>query len=91
MAYRVNYTTNDMTKRRRRLSFRLPILTLLCLVLFFILVEHLWPEGSLVLYDITVWVDSLPPVSALQQVAADFRNGEEVLEAFSGFFRTMLP
>ena len=91
MAYRIDYETNDAKTCRKILFFRLPVMTLICLALFFFLVDRFWPEGAVFLNRMTDSFHSIPIVRALEQVAADFQDGEEMLEAFSEFFRTILP
>lgn len=91
MAYRIDYTSDNGTNSKKCFTFRLPVLTLFCLILFVFLVEQYWPEGTEVLEHCAAWAGSLPPVSGLRQAAADFRNGEPVLQVFSTFFQTLQP
>lgn len=68
---------------------RLPVLTLLCLILFSYLVKHRWTEGQQVMESVGVWFRSLPVVSAFEQAALELREGETVMEVFSGFVRLL--
>ena len=67
-------------------SIRLPLLTALGLVLFFVAVNCCWPEGALYLHRKLHFLKESAAVAVLEQFAEKLFHGEPLAEVFSGFF-----
>ena len=90
MGYHIVYQSGQ-TKCGRRRSIRLPLLTMLCFVLFLILVEYLWPQGAEFLHTFLPGDRDSVAVSALDHLAEELRGGKNLQSAVSGFLENLLP
>lgn len=83
MSYRIRYPVLHKLRNKPRTTVRLPALTVLCFLIFLLLVKFLWPEGA-------DWLLKTIPVAGLDQVALDFLHGETVAASLSDFFTVFL-
>ena len=85
MSYRIDYRPSQ--KKSRMGFLRLPVLTVLCFLLFLFLVNTYWPEGA---DRIAVWQESVT-VMVLDRFGEDLHRGEPLAEAFSAFLGSFQP
>ena len=91
MHYRIDYGDARRTGMKKVPCLRLPILIVLCFVIFLVLANQLWPEGSALIGDAVLYVRNSSAVESLEQFADNFRDGESVASAFSFFCQSLLP
>lgn len=86
MAYRIDYGPPLPKHRSQKHSIRLPLLTVLFLLLFLLGVKALWPAGNETLTRLL-----LPPQSALESQEAvqtflsDLESGESFYDSLTAF------
>lgn len=88
MGYRIEY--GDPCKRRKR-NARLPLLTALCFLLFLMLVEGFWPEGSAWIRDRFLFLQNTITASFFDNFAYTLMDSETIIEAFSECLQGLVP
>lgn len=88
MGYRIAYPSSARKHTNVFRCVRLPVLTVFSFALFILLVEVLWPEGSAWIRN-HLWDDSIA-ASALNDLAAEWHSGEDLLAAFAAFCRKLV-
>lgn len=91
MGFRIVYQSVQKKTGGTYTWIRLPVLILICLVLFFVIVEAVWDNGAAVLNRVLMLPNSILPVSALNCFAEDLREGSSLVSSFAHFCREMLP
>ncbi len=83
MAYRVDY--GPVKKVRGGERTRVPGLTALFLLVFFLMVGLCWPRGVQILRDMLIPGDPAVMVAAMDNFARDLEQGTELADAFENF------
>ena len=89
MGYHIVYQSAQKRAGGRRAWFRLPVMILLCLTLFFCLVGHYWPEGAEFIQRTVLSSRDSLPVAALNDVAEALGSGESVVSSLLRVYRTI--
>lgn len=87
MGYRVDYQPIKKVRDIQKRTVRLPALTALFLLIFWILVNSVWPSGTTVLRGLLFSGNSTVTAAALNEMVIELRSGEALpsaLEAFCG-------
>lgn len=91
MGYRIEYHTAQR-KQHNFISFvRLPVLTMMCFLIFLFLVEAMWPDGAAWIQKSGFFSGTIAAVSALNELAAELHCGEPLVTAFSDFCGKLVP
>lgn len=90
MGYRVDYQPIRKVRGAEKRKARVTALTALCLVLFVLLVNSMWPRGAEVLRGMFFPGDAAVTVSALEDLAVELKAGEELTSAFETFCRKVI-
>lgn len=85
MGYRILYHSVQKKPGNRGLSIRLPVLTLICFLLFLFLAHALWPEGTAAIQMVISTVREGEAFSVFNDLAEELRFGEPLVTAFSDF------
>ena len=85
MGYRVEYGPVKKVRDVEKRVSRKAALTALCLLLFFLLVGILWPEGAEALRRLVFPGDPAVTVTALEELAGELRAGADVTESLRSF------
>ena len=83
MSYRIDYRTAQKNRH-----MRLPVLTLLCFLLFLFLVSALWPEGTEYIRT-SVSHFRLKTAAAFRLLEGEALQGEPLAAVFSDFFQSL--
>ena len=76
MSYKKCYPAVRKKRGKERFRIRLPLLTMLCFLVFLSTVGFFWPAGG-------AWLKRMLPVSALDQFAWEIMNSENILACLS--------
>lgn len=90
MGYHISYRSIHKKHVKKGCSLRLPLLILVCFLLFLFLVQTQWPDGAEVLRNVFSFHGDAVAVSALNDFAEELRQGEPLLAAFSQFCRKLI-
>lgn len=82
MSYRIDYSSSRKRLHISLLHIRLPAMTLLCFLIFVLLVNILWAEGTQYILD-SVQLFREKTAVALNNFEEDFLNREPLAAAFS--------
>lgn len=85
MSYRINYCTKK--KLLCNGFFRLPVLTILSFMLFLLLVNAMWPEGTALIHE-SVYQLRLRTAAALNLLEENFQNREQLTAVFSDLIQS---
>ncbi len=83
MSYRIRYQSPQPGWSK---SLRLPILTILCFLLFVMLVNQNWQEGADYIKTGILFVQKSSITAAMDQFAGNLHRSESLSEVFSSFF-----
>lgn len=90
MGYRVEYQPIKKVRNAEKRKAGLPALVGMCLLLFLILVNSVWPRGSEVLQRLIFPGDAAVTAAALEELATELHAGEELLSAVETFCRKVI-
>ena len=90
MGYRVDYQPVKKVRLAEKRHSRVLALTGLCLLLFFLLVNSLWPQGAQTLREILIPGDAAVTTAALEDFAQELGAGETLRSALETFCRRIL-
>ncbi len=88
MSYRIHYQS---TEKKLWANIRLPVLTVLCFLLFYGIVSCRWPEGAAYLSNKIHSLKESAAVASLNQLSDDLFRGEPLTEVFSDFCKGLYP
>ena len=91
MSYRIQYPSPHAAKSIRQRKIRLPLLTVLCFLLFLFLVNTFWPQGAAYMAEKMAVLRRSAAVMALDRLAEDLLRGEPLAAAFSEFCYGIRP
>jgi len=91
MSYRINYQSMESHWSKKRSHIRLPLLTVLCFLLFLWMVNHSWQEGADFLRSRLYSLKETAAAAALDQFAVELYRGEPLASAFSEFREMICP
>ena len=87
MGYRVRYQAIRKIRAVEKRKARRTALTALCLLLFIILVNLFWPEGSTYIRQLFIPGDASVTVAAMESLAENLEMGEGIWSAMEKFIR----
>lgn len=87
MGYHIEYGVNKRKTNTLLGTLRLISLTALCIVLFFMLVFQMWPEGTAVMKRSVLYTGATIKASAFADFAGKLEQGETFFAAFQDFCR----
>lgn len=90
MGYRVDYQPVKKVRGAERRRSRVLALTGLCLIVFLILVNSVWPQGMELLRELLIPGDTAVTVAALEDLASELGAGEALSGALENFCRRIL-
>ena len=90
MSYCIDYSSEQSNKQNFLTYIRLPVLILLCIVMFMILTDHKWPEGAALIHRAIQQSQNVISVSSLNNLTEELRRGEDMQTAFSTYFRKFI-
>ncbi len=90
MGYRIAYQSTYKKSAGKRFGKRLPVLILLCFVLFLFMVEKNWQDGEAFLKKVGILPGEVIPVSALNCFAEELGYGKSLLNSFVHFCNRIL-
>lgn len=90
MGYRIEYQPVKKVRNAEKRISRIPALTALFLLLFFLLVSSFWPRGRELMRELIIPGDPDVTVAALEVFAQELHGGEELSSAFESFCRRIL-
>ncbi len=85
MSYRIDYRTKN--KLVRNGYFRLPVLAILSFMLFLLLVNAMWPEGTALIQE-SVYQLRLRTAAALNLLEENYQNREQLTAVFSDLIQS---
>lgn len=91
MSYRIQYPSPYAAPCKKQSKIRLPLLTVLCFLLFLFLVNTFWPRGAEYMGEKMAALRQSAAVMALDRLAEDLFRGEPLSTAFSEFCNGILP
>lgn len=91
MGYRIEYHTAQRKQGNFLRFVRLPLLTIVCFVIFLFLVGTLWPEGAAWIEKSGFFAKSMAAVAALDELADGLHYGEPLVTAFAEFYGKLMP
>ena len=90
MGYRVDYQPVNKVRGLEKRTARAPALAALCLVLFCLLVNSIWPRGAEVMRELLIPGNPAVTVAALEDFAEELKAGEALPSALEGFCRKVI-
>ena len=90
MGYRVVYTAVKTPSRRGSRAARVAVLTGAFLLLFLFLVNGFWPRGKQALQELLLPGNAAVTAAALEELAAELGEGEELSAALEEFCRRVI-
>lgn len=91
MSYLIRYQSTRGTWLKKLTCIRLPLLAVLCFLLFVLMVNSFWPEGEAYIRSRTQARKESAAVMALDQLAEDLLRGEPLSAAFSELWNGIQP
>lgn len=91
MSYRIQYSSPYAAPCKKQSKIRLPLLTVLCFLLFLMLVNTFWPQGAEYMAEKMAALRQSAAVMALDRLAEDLFRGEPLSAAFSEFCYGIRP
>lgn len=88
MGYRIEYEPSYGPGKRR--TPKLAVLTALCMLLFLLLVNTFWIQGKQALRELLLPGDAAVTASALEDLARDLREGENLSFALGSFCKKVI-
>lgn len=85
MGYRVEYGPVKKVRGLERRVSRVSALIAVCLLLFFLLVGSIWPEGAQTLQRLIFPGDPVVTAAALEDLTENLRSGEALSDCMSAF------
>lgn len=85
MSYRIDYCTKK--KLLRDGLFRLSVLTILSFMLFLLLVNAMWPEGTALIHE-SVYQLRMRTAAALNLLEENYQNREQLTAVFSDLIQS---
>ncbi len=89
MSYRIEYGGGNAVRKPGR-GNRLPVLTAGAFLLFLLLTQAFWPEGSAALRDFLIPGDSEVTTQAFSAMSEDLCEGIPISDALMAFCREIL-
>ncbi len=89
MSYRIEYGGGNAVRKPGR-GNRLPVLTAGAFLLFLLLTQAFWPEGTAALREFLLPGDSEVTAHAFSAMAEDLQQGIPVSDALTAFCREIL-
>lgn len=90
MGYRVDYQPIQKVRRMEKRIVRVPALAVLCFLLFLLMVNCMWPQGSAVLRKVIFPGDIAVTVAALDELAETLQNGASLQNALYAFCQSVI-
>lgn len=91
MGYRIEYHTAQKRQGNYFYFIRLPLLTIVCFVIFLFLVGRMWTEGAELIQESGFLSKAMVAVSALDEFADELYYGEPLVTAFADFCGKLIP
>ncbi len=89
MGYRIEYPPIRKLRRQEKRTCSRAALTGICLLLFLLLVNGLWPRGAEVLRELLLPADAAVTAAALEDLAVELKAGEAVSSALTSLCRKL--
>ena len=89
MGYRVDYKPMKKVRGAEKHRVRLPALTGMFFLLFLLLVNMFWDEGTTVMRELLFPERAAVTAAALETLVQELKAGETLKDTVSAFFRTI--
>lgn len=88
MSYRVEYSASGIVRKKiRRKGGRIPLLSVVCFMIFLLIVGGFWPRGVQALREMLLPGDSAVTAAAWEELTQELHAGAPVDSAVENFCR----